>query len=254
MIEKITIDSRCYQKIMHWINKTDNEVSGLGKIQVLDNSILVTDAMLLPQFNGRAHTDIEPEDVALLEFQLKDTPGNLRFWWHSHVNMDVFWSKQDKDTQIELAKGGWFLSTVFNKRQQMRSSICTSRPVPVFCDNIPTEIIQFLPEETIKKWDDEFDLNVKDMIKTPTLWDLHARQKKSIGIKDLSVTSIAHPNEDGVHEFNGLSFMGFSYEEIELAMNNYDVGYDRAIEILQAFELGEIVPEEFMALENQGKH
>jgi hypothetical protein len=45
----IEIDEFVYQKIMHWVNKSDFEVSGLGKIEVDKerNVIRVIDAILL---------------------------------------------------------------------------------------------------------------------------------------------------------------------------------------------------------------
>lgn len=160
MIDKIVIENLVFQKIMHWVNKSNYEVSGMGLITRHDNILVVTEAMLLPQTNGRAHTDIEPEDVGKLEFQLKDMPGQMKFWWHSHVDMSVFWSHQDRETQKDLAAGGWFLSTVFNKKREMRSAICMQKPIPLFIDDIKTEVIQYLDKELTDEWDASYDLNV----------------------------------------------------------------------------------------------
>jgi len=147
----IMIESMVYHKIMHWVNKSSYEVSGLGKITYKDGRITVIDAILLPQKNGSAHTDIEGADVGKAMFLLKDTPGDLRWWWHSHVNMDVFWSGTDRDTIDKITQGGWFVSTVFNKRHEMRSALSMVSPLPLgFIDNIPTQQIQYLdPEEDL---------------------------------------------------------------------------------------------------------
>jgi hypothetical protein len=166
MIKRIVIENEVYQKIMHWVNKSHYEVSGLGKIQVRGDDIVVIAACLLPQKNGFSHTDIEAEDIGKLEYDLRNTPGDLRFWWHSHVNMPVFWSQTDESTQEDLAAGGWFVSTVFNKKREMRSAICMKRPVPLFLDEIKTEVVQYLAPDTIKSWDEEYEQNVTNITVT----------------------------------------------------------------------------------------
>jgi len=162
----IVIENMVYQKIMHWINKSSYEVSGLGKITYKDGRITVIDAMLFPQKNGSAHTDIEGEHVAKAMYLLKDTPGDLRWWWHSHVDMDVFWSGTDRETIEKISEGGWFSATVFNKRHEMRSCLNMNTPLPLgLIDNIPTRTIQFLDAELIKKWDDDYEKNVENLMK-----------------------------------------------------------------------------------------
>jgi hypothetical protein len=161
----IVIDNMVYQKIMHWINKSEYEVSGLGKITYKDGRITVIDAILLPQKNGSTHTDIEGDVVGKAMFQLKDTPGDLRWWWHSHVNMDVFWSGTDRDTIEKISDGGWFVSTVFNKKHEMRSCLNMNAPLPLgFMDNIPTRPIQFLDQELVKAWDADYEKNVENFV------------------------------------------------------------------------------------------
>lgn len=170
MKAKIEIDQKVYHKIMHWIDKSSVEVSGLGKLTLKDGVYRVTSAMLLPQKNGATHTDIEGDAVGKAMFMLKDEPGDLRFWWHSHVNMDVFWSGTDKDTIHKIGQGGWFVSTVFNKRRQMKSAIFISNAFArggmfsdgesLFVDDVHTEIMTYLSGEEIKEWDAEYDKNV----------------------------------------------------------------------------------------------
>jgi hypothetical protein len=180
----IVIDNMVYQKIMHWVNKSNYEVSGLGKITYEKGCITVIDAMLFPQKNGSAHTDIEGEHVAKAMYLLKDTPGDLRWWWHSHVNMDVFWSGTDRDTIDKISEGGWFAATVFNKRHEMKSCLNMNTPLPLgMIDNIPTQAIQFLDPELIKAWDADYEKNVDNMMKGYSQypnWGGHYREK-SVG-------------------------------------------------------------------------
>ena len=160
---KLSMDSAVYQKIMHWVNKSDFEVSGLGTV-VYDqdnNSLKVIDAIILPQKNTGTTTDIEPEDVNKAMYLMRNSPGKLRFWWHSHVNMNVFWSGTDVDTIKKLGAGGWFCATVFNKRRETKSAFCQNEPVRLLVSDIPTEITENV--ELTKQWDEEYDKNVKNV-------------------------------------------------------------------------------------------
>ena len=154
----LEIDEQVYKKIMYWVNKSNFEVSGLGKIAFdpKDNSMRVIDAVLIEQENGSISTEISAAAVGKAMFLLKDTPGDLRFWWHSHVNMEVFWSGTDMATIKQLAMGGWFVSTVFNKKNEMKSAYSQSSPVRLVLEDIPTEI-SLSAQEANPEWDREYE-------------------------------------------------------------------------------------------------
>lgn len=159
---KIEIDDQVYQKVMHWIDKADFEVSGLGMVEYdQENNVLrVTDAMLLQQKGTGASTELNAGAVAKAMFLTKDKSGSLRWWWHSHVNFSVFWSDTDQTTLRELGGGGWFCATVFNKKREMKSAYCQNAPVRLVFDDMPCEIIEYVDQDLINKWDEEFDKNV----------------------------------------------------------------------------------------------
>jgi hypothetical protein len=171
MKPKVVLDNEVFRKIMHWVNKSEYEVSGLGTVQVEADGVLrVTDAMLLPQKNGSTHTDIEAEDVNKALFLLKDAPGQLRFWWHSHVNMNVFWSGTDMDTIKKIGEGGWFACSVFNKKREIRSAYYgvhgQSTPwgvSPLFLDELDTQVEPF-KEPCAEIWDAEYEKNVTNVV------------------------------------------------------------------------------------------
>lgn len=146
---KVIFKQEAHEKIMYWVNRSNFEVSGLGLVTVDQEKKIFTveDVILVKQENGATHTDIEAEDVARAMYELRNTQGNLNFWWHSHVDMDVFWSGTDKATIQDIGKGGWFLSTVFNKRGEMKSAlyVIDGRKTPfgvspLFIDDIENKI------------------------------------------------------------------------------------------------------------------
>lgn len=166
---EIKIPQEIYDKIMHWVNKTDIEVSGFGKV-VRDketNTFTVVDAYLLPQEGGAAHTDIDEAGLARLMYQTREVPGDLRWWWHSHVKMGCFWSGTDTDTIKSLGKNGWLTATVFNQKYEMKSALAYvthsdfGDDVDLY-DDIETTIVRSLEDTLINKWDKEFDTNVKE--------------------------------------------------------------------------------------------
>lgn len=167
---KVVIDDMVYQKIMWWVNKSNNEVSGLGKVRRVGDVIHVIDVMLLPQKNSGSTTDIEGDDVGKAMFELKDTEGDLRFWWHSHVDMAVFWSGTDMDTMKKVAAGGWFVNTVFNKRREMRTAISMNDPFPAILDNLETTIQRSLDGNLVATWDAEYKEKVTDHVPKHEPW------------------------------------------------------------------------------------
>jgi hypothetical protein len=155
-----------YSKIMHFVHKSPVEISGLGKVVVeADGTLRVTNVMLLPQKNTAASTDIEAADVAKAMYQTREAPGELRFWWHSHVNMNAFWSGTDFATIKSLASGGWFISTVFNKKAESKTCVAFATPFEGIIDDVTLNIVDEVSAETLKQWDAEYVANVKE---TPT--------------------------------------------------------------------------------------
>lgn len=165
---KIIIEQAVYDKIMHWINSTDIEVSGFGKV-IFDNdtqTFRAVDAFLSKQEGGGSHTDIDQAGLGELMFKTKDLPGDLNWWWHSHVNMPVFWSTTDMETIKALGRQGYIVATVFNKKYEHRSATYY-KATTAFGENytlhdpIDCKIERPLPlPEEILAWDAEFKDNV----------------------------------------------------------------------------------------------
>lgn len=174
---QVNIEEEAYQKIMHWIRKAGSyEVSGLGNV-IYDHAtktFTVDEVYLLKQENSGTETDISAEAVGKLMFEHHKSKkkGELRFWWHSHANMDVFWSRTDLDTIAQLAEGGWFLNTVFNAKEEMLSSFYMTDPMISFADELETFIMEQADAETIKKALAKLGLQAKsDKSMAAILWN-----------------------------------------------------------------------------------
>lgn len=159
----LVIPEEINKKIMHWVKKVSHkEFSALGKIS-LDketNTFKVEDVVLVKQKNSGTSTEMDPAAIGKAMFLLKDKPGDLRWWLHSHHSMGVFWSGTDTATIKQLALGGWFVSTVVDNENKFKTAFSQSSPVKLIVDDIPTKIEQVVDTDLIAAWDKEYDENV----------------------------------------------------------------------------------------------
>lgn len=164
---KICMLPDVHAEIMHYVKRSNFEVSGLGKIEIEteDDEIIlwVTSAMLLPQKNTSVTTTISAEAVGKAEYLLKDVPGDLRFWWHSHVKMATFWSGTDRETYRQLAAEGWFAAAVFNQLGDHRALFAQGRPLPLVLDDLTFEVRRRAAKTEQALWDKNYDANVENV-------------------------------------------------------------------------------------------
>lgn len=163
---KVVIDDEVYQKINHWVQKAPGEVSGLGKVSVdKDGTFRVVEAILVEQENGSASTELNSTAVSKAMYELRDAPGHMNFWWHSHVNMAVFWSGTDIDTIREIGRNGWVLSIVFNKRRERLSALYfqeTEVLPEIFLNEVSTSVSRYLDSESVASWNRDYEEKCKE--------------------------------------------------------------------------------------------
>lgn len=177
---ELWIDDMVYQEVMHYVNMSEFEVSGLGAVivdEIDDEKVFrVVSCILLDQENTRASSDFSAQAFGKAEYEhhKSKTPGTLNWWWHSHATMDAYWSGTDMQNFGDLSENGWFIGTVFNQREEMRSAIRIGKgvPLPVFVDDITTVIDRSFPEKLIKSWDKKYEKHVKN-----TSWNLSGASK-----------------------------------------------------------------------------
>ena len=146
-MDNIVIGREAYDKIMYFVHKAKFEISGLGNVQVIDGVPTVTDIILLKQENDPTETEMDADAVAkaVYDHHVSGMEGELKFWWHSHVNMGVFWSATDKDTIKELTQNGWFIHGVFNKKNEYKCAYSNFDEIskePIFIDNLDLQIAE----------------------------------------------------------------------------------------------------------------
>lgn len=176
---KILFTRKAHDKINYWVQKSEVEISGFGLVKYDKPSLtfIVTDAFLLEQTCGAAHTDIEAQSLSKLMFKTKDAENQrLKLWWHSHVNMSAFWSGTDIATIKELGGQGWITATVFNKKGENKSAVCWKTESEIgsslsINDDVKTEIENTITPELQAALDLEYTENFKIQTFTHKAYD-----------------------------------------------------------------------------------
>lgn len=157
---KVYILPNVHAEIMHYVHKSHLEISGLGRIEKDSaGNMVVTKVYLLKQENTGASTDICESAASDLLYESREDKGDLNFWWHSHVNMGVFWSGTDMATIRQFGGKGYLLSTVFNKKGEHRSSYFQGNNgfLPeLFIDELKTEFTHIPSKSECDRWDAEY--------------------------------------------------------------------------------------------------
>jgi hypothetical protein len=164
-----------YDKIMYWVDKADFEVSGFGTVKYDGKDFHVVDAILLKQEGGATHTDIDAESLSKAQYELRNAEGDLRFWWHSHVNMQAFMSGTDTTTIKDIAKQGWCVAAVFNKRREYQTALAYTYNTPfageqiAYQEKVPLLFTNTLSAEMVAQLDAEYDAHVTKKVYKPLM-------------------------------------------------------------------------------------
>jgi len=149
----ICITSEVYRKIKAYADLCENEISALGSVKVVDNMILIDDIFLFEQVVTGTSTELSSKAISQFICDYikngKD-PSTLKFWWHSHVNMGVFWSGTDTST-IDRFSSDWMISMVSNKRNEFKIRVDIFSPFRMYMDDLPLNI----------DYDKSFNANIK---------------------------------------------------------------------------------------------
>ena len=160
------IDPVAIKKIHYYAQAADGEVSGLGTlIKDSEGRYVVNKVFLLDQESSGADTELNPEAISKLMVDMigkNEDPAQLKFWWHSHANMGVFWSGTD-DACAETLSHEFAFSLVVNKSREMKCRLDLYNPFRITFDGI--KVTELFPEDSsLKK---ECEKEVKEKVKAP---------------------------------------------------------------------------------------
>jgi hypothetical protein len=119
---KLIIPPAIYQRLYYYVQAVPYEISGFmrASIDPETSEIIADDIIILEQDSSSAHTEMTPEAQAKYLLHLMETdqnPADWCIWWHSHGNLESFWSGVD-DATIEAHTTQPFLISLVTNRQQ----------------------------------------------------------------------------------------------------------------------------------------
>jgi len=184
---KLLIPFNNYLKLKYYATLCSGEISGLGKISYNKqdkNNIVVDDVFIFPQKAGHTSTDLDKKAIALFlekEYKKNKTIDGISLWWHSHSDMEVFFSSTDEQTIENFGDTSDFLiSLVINRKMEMEARVDVFNPFRNTIKDIDIEITS--PENTIlrNKIKKEIEENVQ-ISKRRKLWELKNLKTKDTG-------------------------------------------------------------------------
>lgn len=144
---RVFILSSALQKLRAYVKVCPVEINGLGVVKRLDNDFLITDIFILPQRVSIMSAKVDDEAFHKFIFELassgRDT-AEIKLQWHSHVNMAVFCSGEDRAT-ISSYRCDFMISLVVNKQEETFCRIDLFQPFRLGLA-VPLEI--FLPPDS----------------------------------------------------------------------------------------------------------
>ncbi len=142
---KITLSAR--KKLQYYIDLCPKEISGLGAVERRGNDFLITNLLLFKQNVSEVTTELDQREIGRFLTHLIETGQDsalIRVWWHSHVNMDSWWSGGDQAT-IAGIESEYIISLVGNKKGEIKCRLDLFSPFHMSVENIPLKLV--VPED-----------------------------------------------------------------------------------------------------------
>ncbi len=136
-------------KLDTYVMLAKGEISGMGIVRNIRRGVLlIEDLYIFEQECTMADTILNRRKIGEFVTDMiiagKD-PSVLRLWWHSHANMDVFWSVTDDGT-ISGFNNEWMLSLVTNFAGDVLCRIDAFAPVQTTALETRFQVLLEAPE------------------------------------------------------------------------------------------------------------
>lgn len=128
---KLYIGGEALQRIKAFIDLCEYEISGLGKVEKLEDGYRIVDACILKQKVTGTTTVLDDDALGKFAFDLTKKGEKIQdwcVWWHSHVNMQAYFSGTDERTIEDTKEQNILVSLVGNKRGEWEARLDIHRP------------------------------------------------------------------------------------------------------------------------------
>lgn len=142
---KIVFPVQVYQKLRMYVDNIESEVSGFGRVEIIDDVVRIEDIKIFNQTVSGADTKLEGKDIAKFILSLpKDERVKWKLWWHSHADMETFFSGIDtatiSDFDSEMPEDNWMVSMVTNHKGDYKTRIDMFAPFRYTIDDVEFEV------------------------------------------------------------------------------------------------------------------
>jgi hypothetical protein len=146
---EVLLDVAVFQKLKHWVEMATGEVSGLGTVsEVKDKAgnvvqYIIDNIFLLKQRCSSADTVLDDASVGEFLYQMQQKGEDLsciKLWWHSHGDLNTFWSTTDEENIQRLSNSSSMISLVTNHAGKILTRIDIFKPFHVTVDEVRTDI------------------------------------------------------------------------------------------------------------------
>lgn len=128
---KLILTKEAERKMNHYVQAVNTEIAGMGKIMRAGEDIILTDVAIYHQevTGGTANIDsVELAKFAADLYAKGENPKDWSLWWHSHVDMQAYFSSIDTGTIDRSTEYEYLISLVVNKKQQREARLDLYRP------------------------------------------------------------------------------------------------------------------------------
>ena len=200
-----------YQKLKHWVKLAQGEVSGLGTIiekkgkNGVVEGFIIDDIYLLKQESSSADTLLDDQAVGQFLVEMakadKDT-STIKLWWHSHGDLNVFWSSTDEQCIADLANSSYLISLVTNKEGKILTRIDVYRPFQMTLNDVRTDIYQPQDPELAEFCKQEFKAKVLERMTIPLEPDWLMASQSKFDDEYTKLEDLVNSGTMSVDEFN----------------------------------------------------
>ena len=190
-----------------------------------DGDYILKDPVILKQTVTQSTCTMDQNELALFyskTYRKHKKKGRVRYvWWHSHANMNAFWSSTDNKTIMSSPSDDFTVSLVVNVKGEYKLRVQFFEPIELEEDvelyimdgkesTIPKAIMSEVEEKCVKQ--------------TYT----HAMDRKKLGkVKDMTQTNMW----DNVY---GYGDYGYGYSKRKYSTQPNDVDYDTLVKYIDS--------------------
>lgn len=180
---RLLIEPQADEKIRAYTALVSGEISGLGKVTVDGDDFIVTDVAIFEQEVSGVHSTIPTAALAKFQDEMVKKGESMRewvLWWHSHADMDVFFSSTDTDTIYNSTEFPFLVSLVVNKARESKARVDVYKPVHMYME-LDVEVISKTSEAIKELCKADIEAKVqKPKKQTGFLTDIPPRSSKGI--------------------------------------------------------------------------